>query len=755
MHRRVMIVATLIAALLLLSACSEDTPTPDSVSTPTSPPTSVPTLTPTPTSAPAPTHVPGLPYLTEEIPPCTPLEGSSVDPCEPGVKIETSLLEGVGESLNRRVVPRTIREYLNGGAISFIPHIVVRGTYIPGTVRCTSGTPDRDPSYVDPVYIQRSLIFLCYADVQVNGYVLGSGPLRLTVLVHFLHYESEFFAKDPVMQDLFTTEEEREEWVRSTLESIFRGDSRSAAGISGREVVLFIGPPHSHSIEVWEVFETWDVQKREDGTVVAVHPRRDYWRDTRPTDYQAHRSKLEMELPAFTQAVTTAHQARVTEYGGRIASADIESKAEGVDLPMLVTDANQLRQFLTDTGAYNHPDGPPSQPPPPCGLVVPGEGHNPGLMMDCRALLAAKDALRGTAALNWSVITAITSWGGVTTSGTPSRVTKLLLPSKSLSGSIPSELGSLIKLTHLDLSSNSLTGEIPRELSGLSNLVEIRLSGNSLTGCIPSALKDVKTNDLSSLNMLYCPPPPENLSAGTPGEFSVPLSWDAVSNAAPYRVEHRMSGSDEWTVDDETLTGTSHTVDELRCETEHQFRVSAYGDGVVHAEEWSEHSAAVTAATTACVSPVFDAAPYTFHISEDAVVGAVVGSVSATDPQDDAITYNLTAGNEDGKFAIDGGTGRITVAGELDYETTTSYTLTVEADDGNGGTATVSVVITVTDVAEPTITITGLSNSIGLGESDEFTVTASTVNPSNVYIIQATTNNSNIGFTQSCATTSA
>ena len=95
---------------------------------------------------------------------------------------------------------------------------------------------------------------------------------------------------------------------------------------------------------------------------------------------------------------------------------------------------------------------------------------------------------------------------------------RLLLASESLSGSIPSSLGRLLELTHLNLSSNSLTGNIPRELGWLENLEELRLSGNSLTGCIPLPLKDVATNDLSSLNLLYCQPPaPENLTAGTVG----------------------------------------------------------------------------------------------------------------------------------------------------------------------------------------------------------------------------------------------
>ena len=122
------------------------------------------------------------------------------------------------------------------------------------------------------------------------------------------------------------------------------------------------------------------------------------------------------------------------------------------------------------------------------------------------ALLAAKDTLRGTGDLDWSVDTSIGGWEGITTGDTPSRVTKLLLPSKSLTGSIPPGLGDLSGLAHLDLSSNSLTGEIPAELGWLSNLESLLLSGNQLTGCIPSALEDVLANDLDTLGLPYCTP---------------------------------------------------------------------------------------------------------------------------------------------------------------------------------------------------------------------------------------------------------
>ena len=516
-------------------------------------------------------------YLEEEIPPCTPVEGSTVDPCEPGLPwISTN-----NASIDLGSEPYGMRFLLEPLSPSpvWVTYIVLRGTFLPGTVRCDAdGKRFRPPPYDNEGWpLLRSYRSIkCYADVRVNAYILGSGPPSLTVMVWSDHY-------------WFTYDQESVEPLRSSLEQVLTegGElnlniSVPAGGIEGRERILFIGSPVDVSSEAWEVFETWGVEQRDDGTVIAVHPHRNYW-SRNPGDYQTYRSQLEMELPAFTQAVTTANQERITEYEGRIGADE--------DLPDLITDANQLSQFYRDTGAYNHPDGPPAQPPPPCGLVVPNQADNPGLMTDCFALLAAKDTLRGSGSLNWDLDTAIANWDRVTVEGTPMQVTKLALRSKSLTGSIPAELGQLTGLTHLDLSRNSLTGEIPSELGELSNLVELRLSGNRLTGCIPIALKDIATDDLSSLNLLYCPPAPADMTVGTPGEQSVALNWGAVSNTVSYRVEYRSLRLGDWTVDDDTLTVTSHIVDGLNCGTSYQFRVSAYGNGTTYAASWSEPSA--------------------------------------------------------------------------------------------------------------------------------------------------------------------
>ena len=142
-------------------------------------------------------------YLTEEIPPCTPVTGSTVDPCEPGVKVETTVFAAASSGLIFEYdKPWTIRQYLDGSSIGFIPHIVLRGTYIPDTVRCTSGNPFRTPSYIEPGYFQHSITISCYADVRVSGYILGAGPPRLTALVAFHHYWHGYYATTAANENL-------------------------------------------------------------------------------------------------------------------------------------------------------------------------------------------------------------------------------------------------------------------------------------------------------------------------------------------------------------------------------------------------------------------------------------------------------------------------------------------------------------------------------------------------------------------------
>ena len=131
------------------------------------------------------------------------------------------------------------------------------------------------------------------------------------------------------------------------------------------------------------------------------------------------------------------------------------------------------------------------------GTAVPNPISNRGLVYDCAALLASKEALEGTTGnLNWSADRAISDWRSVIIVN--NRVSSLGMGRRDLNGAIPAELGNLANLTFLDLSQNLLTGAIPAELGNLDNLRQLRLYQNRLTGTIP-----VQLGNLANLRLLW------------------------------------------------------------------------------------------------------------------------------------------------------------------------------------------------------------------------------------------------------------
>ena len=202
------------------------------------------------------------------------------------------------------------------------------------------------------------------------------------------------------------------------------------------------------------------------------------------------------------------------------------------------------------------------------------------------------------------------------------------------------------------------------------------------------------------------PPAPENLDASLAGSaFS--LSWDALSGAANYEPQYRTGGSDDDWMELPTTTDTVATfspTDGPVCGTTYGFRVRAYGDATKYIADWGTPSDDESVTTDACnIPPVFDPDSYTFSVAENAATGTSVGTVITTDDDtDDELSYAITSGNTGDVFAIGEITGAITVSGALDHETTASYTLIVEVDDGRDGVDSATVTITVTDVAEDT-----------------------------------------------------
>lgn len=102
----------------------------------------------------------------------------------------------------------------------------------------------------------------------------------------------------------------------------------------------------------------------------------------------------------------------------------------------------------------------------------------------------------------------------------------------------------------------------------------------------------------------------------------------------------------------------------------------------------------------------------TFSIAEDAPAGFALGSVTATDidTTDTLSGWQITSGNSQGLFQIDAATGQLQLApaGNLDYETTTSYLIGIQVSDGTGTSSTTEVLINVTDVNEAPVTTNDL-----------------------------------------------
>ncbi|WP_353931255.1 DUF4347 domain-containing protein [Okeanomitos corallinicola TIOX110] len=105
-----------------------------------------------------------------------------------------------------------------------------------------------------------------------------------------------------------------------------------------------------------------------------------------------------------------------------------------------------------------------------------------------------------------------------------------------------------------------------------------------------------------------------------------------------------------------------------------------------HSSSWEEIDAVQLHGTTAPLptnQPPTDITLSNNIIGENATVGTIIGTLTSTDPDGDTnFTYTLI-NNTNGVFSING--NELIVNAALDYETQSSYTITIQTDDNNGG----------------------------------------------------------------------
>ncbi|KAK9274333.1 hypothetical protein L1049_019147 [Liquidambar formosana] len=102
---------------------------------------------------------------------------------------------------------------------------------------------------------------------------------------------------------------------------------------------------------------------------------------------------------------------------------------------------------------------------------------------------------------NWNSSLSFCQWYGITCMNS-SRVAKIELSGKNITGRISPSLFQLPYIETLNLSSNQLSGKIPSDIFSCLSLKHLNLSNNNITGSIPSgSLPWLETLDLSN-NML-------------------------------------------------------------------------------------------------------------------------------------------------------------------------------------------------------------------------------------------------------------
>ena len=281
-------------------------------------------------------------YLSATVEPCLPVPGSDLDPCERRFdnwdRVRSPYRSGsVGPRPETPTVEASLRLWFDGDP-AWVPHIIIRGTPLKDTTRCI----ERDAIIFGGMSIGREPSVLqqvsdrCFVDVRVNEYIVGRGPSVLTIIVGKHHKILDYHG------------DEYYEWLEG-IHSIFEG----------REWIFGLMVPTEFSFATWSInYSPWDVQRRDDGTLVVVD-----WLARRLPELPRNQNGFEITLDEFRRTAKRVHANHFRTTSGKTGVFD--------GAPLIITDANPefIFDHMSHAPVFNIIDVTP-QPPPP----APGEG---------------------------------------------------------------------------------------------------------------------------------------------------------------------------------------------------------------------------------------------------------------------------------------------------------------------------------------------------------------------------------------------
>ena len=260
----------------------------------------------------------------------------------------------------------------------------------------------------------------------------------------------------------------------------------------------------------------------------------------------------------------------------------------------------------------------------------------------------------------------------------------------------------------------STTEELDFETKS-SYMIEVTVTDPSLAS--GTAMMMIMVNDTDDEAVISLTPPTPPI---VPMEGSVTLSTDspAVGEAITATLEdsneetnvtwqwsNHSPGDEDW-ADIEGATDASYTPTNAD-HGKHVRATASYDD-----DSGEGQSAMAATANLVNNAPAFDAETASLNADENTTAGSNVGDpVAATDVNEEDLTYKLS-GDDAASFEI-WPSGQITVAegASLDYETKTSYSVTVTATDAAGASDSIDVTIAVNDA--------GLSNAYDSDDSGD------------------------------------
>ena len=266
-------------------------------------------------------------------------------------------------------------------------------------------------------------------------------------------------------------------------------------------------------------------------------------------------------------------------------------------------------------------------------------------------------------------------------------ITSLNLRGKGISVLKTDDFSGLTALTNLNLYNNRLSNLPDGIFKGLTSLTTIRLGRNAIEPFpFTVSLKNVGMGEFKAI-----------APAGALFDIVLPITVTNGSikgGVTTVTIPHGNVESETLTVT-RTAGTTAHVTVDIGT-LPNLPRFNHYGYAVVKSDNLP--LVIIRGPNTA---PVFsDGITTTRSVAENTVRGVNIGDpVSATDADGDTLTYSLSD-IDASKFSIISSSGQLQTREALDYESKTSYAVTVAVFDSFGGSDSISVTINVTDIDE-------------------------------------------------------